>query len=107
MEKSKVLKWFWGINYCITLYKLLFIATAILCIGNVNCDWFSDLHFSEFTYFFDFFGEWVQFPLCLLIIILYKSQRTPFHYFFLSLLIVLALITILLSWLFMGYLGDN
>lgn len=108
MKESFSLKWFWGINYTLTLYKVIVLITLILPLLNINLktDWFEYLNLESFTFLLLYFGEWVQVPAGILIMLFYKNQRTVFHYLYLTFLLLLSITSFIVFALLLGSLGD-
>ncbi len=108
MKEFDKLKWFWRLNYLLTFYKVLILISLLIPIIGIKSkiDWFEYLNFGGVTFLFSYFGEWFQFSLCLLVIILNNKQRTTFHFLYLLLLLLLALLTFIVYGILLGSLGD-
>lgn len=108
MKKLETLKWFWRINYLLTLYKLLVLISLLIPVIGIKLktNLFEYLNFGGVSFLLSYCGEWVQFPLCLLIITLYKTERTLPHFLYLALLLILALVTFIFYAFLLGSLGD-
>jgi|GEM_PF-1911724 len=110
---SNKLKWFWRINYGLTFYKVLVMICGTLAASGFGLKqhWFKVIDeivtFDGALFMYSFFIECVQFPICLLVTLLYKEQRTDnLNYLYLALLIFLALVSLAFSFILMGSLGD-
>lgn len=96
------MKKFWKINYYITTYLTiinLFIIRYYIENGDAfyaNTKWFQTIEriltFDNTLNFLSLFIEWIQIPICLLVLIFWKLQRTKKHFFYLILLVILNLI---------------
>ena len=84
------MKWFWKINYFLTCYLFIIIVLFILNIPSGeyyrNHNWIKIIDkiftLDGVAVFFSFFIEWVQIPLCVIILIFMKDQRTRLHFFY-------------------------
>lgn len=64
------------------------------------------LTFNGGLYFFSFLNEWIQFPICLAILVMYKNQRGCFHYSYLAVLVILSLFKFICLGMLGGSLGN-
>jgi len=107
MTETVKFKWFWGINYVLSVYKLLLLTSLAIPVAGIESetDWFKLLYVGDITYLIAYFGEWIQFPICLVVILFFKSQRTIFHFLYLFLILLSVFATFLIFGLLMGSLG--
>ena len=89
------MKWFWRINYILTVYGFIVFVVGFVNL-RINC--FTTLSiidtiisFNKFAYIFTMILEWIQFPLCLIVVLFWKKERTSPHFFYLILIIFLNL----------------
>ena len=94
------MKRFWKINYSITGYCIILVFVEFLYGIKGTNDTIKLFHtfFTINTYgtLLSFVIEWVQFPVCLAIILIKKSERTKLHYNYLVALFVFNL----LKWIY-------
>lgn len=106
----EIMKWFWRINYIISIYLFLILG-FYLPVGTEfgSNKWFNlfanILTINNVLLFFTMIIEWIQFPLCLIAMIIWKEQRTTKHFLFLSILVFLNLIKWIFWFLSVGSLG--
>ncbi|WP_294274730.1 hypothetical protein [uncultured Chryseobacterium sp.] len=95
----KKFKWFWRINYFITIYFLLLF---FMNLYNVfDFEGYSNSIIKKLDYYLSFnekvnfivvvFVEWLQIPVILSFLLLKKLERTFFHWLYLLILVVLAI----------------
>lgn len=107
------LKWFWRINYGLTLYKILALAYGIFSASEFVLEnhWFNAINqiitLDGAAFIFSYIVEWMQFPICLLIIIIFKTERTILHLGYLVLLILSCLMTFVFYAMLLGSLGGR
>lgn len=104
------MKWFWKINYYLTLY--LVIVLLYFRFIKPTGEYYTDNKWVQvidtiFTLdgvavFLSFFIEWVQIPLCVTILIFMKNQRTNLHFFYIFLLFFLSLLKFISWFLIVG-----
>lgn len=102
MNKLILFRWFWSVNYVLTFFKILYtihLISVLLEIENLFFEYIFDWggFFILFAYF-----EYLQIPLCLLIFIFFKSQRTFLHFSYIVLLLGLVLATFVVFGLVFG-----
>ncbi len=91
------MKWFWKINYLLTIYLLLILLLMLPTGTNFyqNNKWFvlleKILTINGLLQIISMVIEWVQFLLCLFVLIFKKDERKFWHFLFLISLIVLNL----------------
>jgi hypothetical protein len=91
------MKWFWKINYLLSIYLLIIILFVIPTGTTFYSEnkWFVYLEkiltVNSLLYIFTMVAEWFQFPICLIILILKKDERTKTHLLYLLTLIFLNL----------------
>ncbi|UQB68102.1 hypothetical protein [Epilithonimonas zeae] len=101
----KNLKWFWRINYIITLYSLVLLSGEIVdsILGYDKNGYSFTQKYSkyymignnDFISVFFFCIEWLQITLVLIILIWKKQERTKWNWLYFILLMFLALVKIL------------
>ena len=104
------MKWFWRINYLLTLYLVVvllyfrFIKSTGEYYTDNKCLQVFDTIFTldGVAVFFSFFIEWVQIPLCVIISIFMKDHRTRLHFFYILFLCFLSLFKFISWFLIVG-----
>lgn len=88
---------FWKINYVVSVYLLL-VLLFYISVGTsfyANNKWFqaiqSLLTVNETLMLFTFFAEWIQIPLCLIVLFFFKEERTKTHFFYIGIMVLLNL----------------
>lgn len=102
----KNLKWFWRVNYLITIYSIILVTGEVLNImfgydkeGYDFTQKYSKYYMigsNDFIGIFFFCIEWLQIPLVLGILIWKKQERTKWHWLYFIFLIILTLVKIIL-----------
>lgn len=101
-------KYFWTLNYLLSIYKCIYLFIITLQINGLKFDY----HFNKFIpmggfiFLFLYMLEWVQIPLCLIIALLIKTERTLFHFIYIFFLFLLSISTYFLFALILGSMGD-
>lgn len=91
------MKWFWKTNYFITIYLILILFIYLIYFIEVGTEFYAITKwFKIFIKILTFNGtlemismiiEWIQFPLCLFVLIFRKNERTKIHLFYLIFLV--------------------
>ncbi|TCD10509.1 hypothetical protein EZ449_09180 [Pedobacter frigidisoli] len=105
------LKWFWRINYAITIYKVVVMVICVLDLTGLANPFiikvYNVLTFNDSLFLLALFTEWVQFPVCLLVTLIDRNERIKIsNYFYLALLIFLSLASWFVSFFLVAQLGD-
>ncbi len=91
------MKWFWKANYIITAYLNLIMLFLIPNGTELGTNKIFNLLESICTlngvlYYISMIMEWIQVPLCIIVILLYKKGRTVKHILYIIILVLLNLI---------------
>jgi hypothetical protein len=91
------MKWFWKVNYLLSIYLLLIILFLISTGTTFYSEnkWFIYLEkiltINSALYILTMVVEWLQFPVCMIKFIFWKEERTKKHLLYLIALIFLNL----------------
>jgi hypothetical protein len=106
----KKLKWFWIINYILTIYALLILIKnyvnvydfelyeRIFKIGTQDILSIN----SDIDFIMEYAIEWLQIPIVLTVLIWKKSERSRIHWLYWFFLILLAFFKIILYFIAVG-----
>lgn len=93
---------FWRINYFITIYCLFLKVIEIsidssLYTSNSSVKYFYDIvTFNDNFMLFSYINEWIQIPICSLIVMLKKSERIKSNYIYIAAMFILLIIKIVI-----------
>lgn len=89
----KNLKWFWVINYTITIYSIL----LIISFWNYEGSLYNILSINDkFPFVLSVLIEWLQIPVVLIILIWKKQERSILHWLYWIILFVLSISKLIL-----------
>jgi len=91
------MKWFWRINYYLTIFFFiaLIISISIIHIDEyyANHNWIKIVDkiitLDGTSVFLSMIIEWIQIPLCIVVTIFWKDQRTKWHFIYIIFLLFL------------------
>ncbi|EEI90672.1 hypothetical protein HMPREF0765_3731 [Sphingobacterium spiritivorum ATCC 33300] len=108
----KNLKWFWVVNYIMTIYSTILLSGYLLdIIFGYDKDGYDFtykygkyfmLANNEILFIFFFCIEWLQIPLVLGILIWKKQERTKWHWLYFIVLILLTIAKIIFYFIAVG-----
>jgi len=91
------MKWFWRINYFVTIYGVvIFVLSSFVSCGMIHNNTLNTIlaiiSIHDVVAFLTVIFEWIQFPLCLIAMIFWKKERTTLHFFYLVSMVIVSLI---------------
>ncbi|AZA61656.1 hypothetical protein EG340_11660 [Chryseobacterium indoltheticum] len=89
----KNLRWFWLINYTITIYSFLLFYS----VWNYEGSLYNVLSINDkFPFILSILIEWLQIPIVLVILIWKKQERSLIHWLYWIILLILSISKIIL-----------